>query len=164
MMIDTVLIIGSGICMVIGIVGCLLPVLPGPPFSYAGLILLQLTSRHPFSTRFLIIFGILTALALVIDYVLPVYGTKKLHGTTYGIWGSVIGLIVGILFFSPFGIIFGPLLGAFLGELIAKKDIARAMKSSLGSLIGFFAGTAIKLLLSTTMAYYYVIDLMEKIA
>jgi uncharacterized protein YqgC (DUF456 family) len=159
-MLDTALIVCGGICMVIGIIGCLMPALPGPPLSYAGLILLQLTSIHPFSTRFLIIYGILTALALVIDYVIPIYGTKKLQGTTYGIWGSAIGLIIGMLFFSPLGIIIGPLLGAFLGELVAGKDIKRAMKSSLGSLIGFLAGTAIKLVLSITMAYYYVISLL----
>jgi uncharacterized protein YqgC (DUF456 family) len=160
MMIDTALMIGGGLCMVIGILGCLVPILPGPPFSYLGLILLQLTTRHPFSPRFLILYGILTVLALVIDYVIPIYGTKKFQGTAYGIWGSIIGMIIGIMFFSPFGIIFGPLVGAFLGELFAKKDIARAMKSSLGSLIGFLAGTAIKLVLSMTMAYYYVINLL----
>ena len=160
MMIDTALIIGGGICMVVGIIGCLVPVLPGPPFSYLGLILLQLTARHPFSTSFLVLYGILTVLALAIDFVIPVYGTKKLQGTTYGMWGSSIGLIIGIVFFSPFGIIFGPVVGAFLGELVAKKDIVRAMKSSLGSLIGFLAGTALKLVLSMTMAYYYVMNLL----
>lgn len=159
-MIDTALIICGGICMVIGIIGCLLPVLPGPPISYLGLLLLQLTSKHPFNARFFIIYGILTVFVFVIDYVIPVYGTKKLQGSKYGIWGSAIGLIIGILFFLPFGIIVGPLLGAFLGELVTGTDIARAMKSALGSLVGFLAGTAIKLVLSITMAYYYIISLL----
>lgn len=145
--------------MVIGIIGCLIPVLPGPPISYAGLLLLQLTSKHPFSTRFLIIYGILTVFVFVVDYVIPVYGTKKLQGSKYGIWGSAIGLIIGILFFLPFGIIVGPLLGAFLGELVTGKDIARALKSAMGSFVGFLAGTAMKLVLSITMAYYFVISL-----
>jgi len=156
MMIDTALIICGGICMITGILGCLLPVLPGPPISYIGLILLQLTSKHPFSTRFLIIYGILTIFVFVIDYMIPVYGTKKLKGSKYGIWGSAIGLIIGILFFLPFGIIVGPILGAFLGELVTGKDVARAMKSALGSLVGFLAGAALKLVLSITMAYYYI--------
>jgi len=160
MMIDTALIVFSGMCIVIGIIGCLLPVLPGPPISYVGLLLLQLTSKHPFSTRFLIIYGILTVFVFFIDYVIPVYGTKKLKGSKYGIWGSAIGLLIGILFFLPFGIIIGPLLGAFLGELITGKDIARAIKSALGSLVGFLAGTALKLVLSITMAYYYIICLL----
>jgi len=159
-MLETVLIIAGGICIVIGIIGCFIPVLPGPALSYVGILLLQLTPRHPFSTQFLIIYGILTVVVLVIDYVFPVYGTKKLQGTKYGIWGSAIGLIIGILFFLPFGIIVGPLLGAFLGELITGKEIARALKSALGSLIGFLAGTAIKLVLSITMAYYYIISFL----
>ena len=158
-MVDTVLIIFGGICMGVGIIGCLIPVLPGPPIAYIGLIILQLTSKNPFSTRFLIIYGILTIFVFVLDYVIPVYGTKKLQGSKYGILGSAIGLIIGILFFLPFGIIFGPLVGAFLGELVTGKDIARAVKSAMGSLIGFLAGTAIKLVLSITMAYYYVVSL-----
>jgi uncharacterized protein YqgC (DUF456 family) len=158
-MVDTLLIILGGICMVIGIIGSLIPVLPGPPIGYIGLIILQLTSRNPFSTRFLIMYGVLTIFVFVVDYVIPVYGTKKLQGSKYGIWGSAIGLIIGILFFLPFGIIFCPLVGAFLGELVTGKHIARAVKSAMGSLIGFLAGTAIKLVLSITMAYYYVISL-----
>lgn len=145
--------------MVIGIIGSLIPVLPGPPSSYIGLIIIQLTSRHPFSTRFLIIYGILTVFVFVLDYVIPVYGTKKLQGSKYGIWGSAIGLIIGILFFLPFGIILGPLLGAFLGELVTGKNIARALQSAMGSLVGFLAGAAMKLVLSITMAYYYVVSL-----
>ena len=145
--------------MVVGILGCLMPVLPGPPISYIGLLLLQMTSRHPFSTKFLIIYGILTVFVFVIDYIIPVYGAKKLQGTKYGIWGSAIGLIIGILFFSPFGIIIGPVLGAFLGELFTGKDVARATKSAFGSLIGFLAGITIKLVLSITMAYYYVLNI-----
>jgi hypothetical protein len=159
-MIDTALILCGGICMVIGIIGCLLPVLPGPPISYVGLLLLQLTSKHPFSAKFLIIYGILTVFVFVIDYIIPVYGTKKLQGSKYGIWGSAIGLLIGVLFFLPFGIIVGPLLGAFLGELVTGKDIARSMKSALGSLVGFLAGTALKLVLSISMAYYYIISLL----
>ena len=158
-MVDALMVFLGGICMVIGIIGSLIPVLPGPPISYIGLIIIQLTSRHPFSTRFLIIYGILTVFVFVLDYVMPVYGTKKLQGSKYGIWGSAIGLIIGILFFLPFGIILGPLLGAFLGELVTGKDIARALQSAMGSLVGFLAGAAMKSVLSITMAYYYVASL-----
>ena len=159
-MIDTALMLCGGLCIVIGIIGCFLPVLPGPPISYVGLLLLQLTSNSPFSMKFLIIYGILTVFVFVIDYIIPVYGTKKLQGSKYGIWGSAIGLLIGILLFLPFGIIVGPLLGAFLGELVTGRDIARALKSALGSLVGFLAGTALKLVLSITMAYYYIISLL----
>ena len=157
-MIDTVLMILSGICIVVGIMGCILPVLPGPPVSYAGLILLQLTSRHPFTIVFLIMFATLTILVTILDYVIPVYGTKKLQGSKYGIWGSAVGLFIGLIFFSLPGIIIGPLLGAFLGELISGKKPDKAVRSSLGSLLGFLVGTAIKLIVSLVMAYYFIVN------
>jgi uncharacterized protein len=156
--IDTLLIIFSGIFIVVGIAGCILPALPGPPISYAGLILLQLTSRPPFTAKFLIIFAILTILVTLLDYVIPVYGTKKLKGSKYGIWGSAIGLVIGLIFFSFVGIIIGPLVGAFLGELITGKKMDKAIKSALGSLLGFITGTAIKLILSLVMAYYFIVN------
>ena len=159
-MIDTVLIILSWVCMMVGIIGCILPVLPGPTISYAGLILLQLTSKHPFTTMFLITFAVLTIIVTVLDYVIPVYGTKKLQGSKYGIWGSALGLFIGIFFFSLLGIIIGPLLGAFLGELISGKKIDKALKSSLGSLLGFLASTAMKLTLSLVMAYHLILNIL----
>jgi uncharacterized protein YqgC (DUF456 family) len=158
-MIDTALLIFSGICIVLGLLGCILPVLPGPPVSYAGLILLQLTSRQPFSTRFLLIFAILTILVTILDYIIPVYGTKKLKGSKYGIWGSAFGLLIGLMFFPIVGIIIGPLLGAFLGELITGKKLDEAIKSAWGSFLGFLAGTAIKLILSLVMAYYFIVNI-----
>jgi uncharacterized protein YqgC (DUF456 family) len=159
-MIDIILIIVGGICMVIETIGCLVPVLPGPTISFGGLLLLQCTTRHPFSIKFLVIYGILTILIILIDYIIPIYGTKKLHGSKYGIWGSIIGLVIGIIFFAPFGIIIGPFFGAFLGELIAGKKRKRAVMSALGSLIGFLTGTALKFALSISMAYFYIISLI----
>lgn len=146
--------------MVAGIVGCILPVLPGPPISYAGLVLLQFTSRHPFSTRFLLMFAALTILITVLDYIIPIYGTKKLQGTKYGILGSAIGLLIGLIFFPPFGIIICPMLGAFLGELVTGKKADRAIRSALGSLLGFLTGTAIKLVVSIVMAYYFILNVL----
>lgn len=156
-MIDTILIISSGICILVGIAGCILPVLPGPLISYIGLILLQLTTKHPFTTMFLLIFATLTILVTILDYVIPLYGTKTLKGTKYGVWGSAIGLLLGIVFFPLIGIIIGPLIGAFLGEFITGKNLDKALKSTLGSFLGFMTGTAIKLALCFTMGYYFIV-------
>ncbi len=141
--------------MVTGIIGSVLPVLPGPVISYAGLILLQLSSSHPFSVTLMIVYAALTVLAALLDYLIPIYGTKRFEGTKYGIWGSSAGLVLGIIFFFPFGIIFGPVLGAFGGELVGGRSKGQAMKSAVGSFVGFLAGTALKLLLSSAMAYHF---------
>ena len=155
-LIDTFLMILGGLCMIAGIAGSIVPFLPGPPISYLGLLLLQLSSRHPFSTRFLLVYAVLTILIIVLDSLIPVYGTKRLKGSTYGIWGSAIGLIAGLFFFTPLGIIIGPVIGAFLGELFSGKKAIQAFYSALGSLLGFLAGTAIKLVLSLVMGYHFI--------
>lgn len=158
-MTDTVLIITGSICMISGILGCFLPLLPGPPLGYAALLLLHFTSRYDFSNRFLIIFAILMVLVSLLDYFIPVYGAKKFHASKYGIWGSVIGLILGISIFPPFGIIFGPVIGALTGELVAGKKTEHAVKAATGAFLGFVTGTGLKLVLCLVMAYYFLITI-----
>lgn len=149
------IIIGA-IFIFIGVIGCFVPVLPGPPLAYIGLLMLQLLNEPAFTTRFLLIWAAITAFVTFLDYVIPVYGTKKFGGSKRGVWGSVIGLIIGIFFFPPFGIIIGPLLGALAGELSAGKASSVAIRSAIGSFVGFLAGTLIKLIATGFMAYYFV--------
>jgi uncharacterized protein YqgC (DUF456 family) len=161
MIVDTVLISLGSLCVLTGILGCVLPVLPGPALSYAGLVLLQLSSGHPFTITFLVIYAILTVIAILLDYVMPLYGTRKLEGSRYGVYGSAIGLVVGSIFFFPVGIVFGPVFGAFTGELLSGKKMEKAIKPALGSLLGFLAGTALKLTLSISMAYYFILNVFR---
>lgn len=154
-MTDTVLIAAGALCTVTGIIGCLLPVLPGPPLGYAGLLLLHATSRYDLSAGFLITFGILTVLVSLLDYVIPVYGARKFSASRYGTWGSVIGLLFGMFVFPPFGLVLGPVIGALAGELVAGRKTGHALSAALGAFIGFAAGTGLKLVLCTVMAYYF---------
>lgn len=157
-MIDGVLIILSSILMVAGIIGCLLPVLPGPPLSYTGLLLLQVSSKHPFTAQFLILYALLTILVIALDFVIPVYCTKRFQGSRYGVIGCAVGLILGIFFFPPLGIIIGPVLGAFIGELLMNRSSDKAIKSAIGSFLGFLGSTSIKLILTLTIAYHFVMN------
>ncbi len=157
---DLLLITTGGIFIVVGIIGWIVPVIPGPPISYVGLLLLQFSSKHPFTVTFLIIFGVLTMLVTILDYIIPVLGIKKLRGSKYGIWGSIIGLMAGLIFFPPLGIIIGPFLGALAGEIISGKKSHEAIKPALGTFIGFLLGTAIKLSLTLIMAYNFVIEII----
>jgi uncharacterized protein YqgC (DUF456 family) len=156
---DYILIVLGIILLVSGILGCVLPVLPGPPLSYAGLLLLHFTSKYQFSTKFLIIWAIVTAAVYAIDYVIPVIGTKKFGGSKWGVWGSVIGLVAGLFLFPPFGIIIGPFAGAVIGELSSGKDSGSAFKAGFGSFVGFMLGTLIKLIASGLMAWHFAREL-----
>ena len=103
--------------MVIGIIGCLVPALPGPPISFLGLLFLHLSKFGQFTTPTLIILGSIAVVVTVLDYIVPLWGTKKFGGSKYGTKGATVGLIVGF-FLGPLGIIMGPLIGAFVGEMI----------------------------------------------
>lgn len=154
---DILLSILGGISILTGIIGCLVPVLPGPVMCLAGLVILQFSTAHPFTAGLLIIYAILTLAVFLLDYAIPVYGTKKLQGSKYGIWGSALGLVIGAIFFFPIGIIAGPVAGAFAGEVLSGKSVSRAFKSAWGSFLGFLASTAVKLALSFAMAYHFVV-------
>ncbi len=150
------IIAGGVLLMLLGIMGSFLPVLPGPPLSYLGVLLLQLLPESPFSNRFLLIYAGLTLLVTVVDYVVPVYGSEKMGATKYGIWGSTIGLILGLFFFPPFGLILGPFLGAIAGELIHGKKMNEALRSGLGAFIGFATGTFLKLAFCVWLTYHFI--------
>lgn len=152
---DYVWIVSGGVLLLAGIVGCFLPVLPGPPLAYLGLLIQQLKSSSPFSTRFLIVFLLITVVITLLDYIIPVYGTKKFGGSQYGVWGSTLGLLIG-LFLGPIGIIAGPFIGALIGELIAATDPAQALKAATGSFIGFLAGTFLKLAVCFVMIWFWI--------
>ncbi|MFW5759722.1 MAG: DUF456 domain-containing protein [Cyclobacteriaceae bacterium] len=155
-MTETLIIIGGAILMLLGILGSFLPILPGPPLSYLGLLALQLLPQPPFSTRFLLIYLGLTVLVTVIDYLVPIYGSKRLGASKYGIWGSTIGLVAGLIFFPPLGIILGPFLGAVAGELIHGKSSNEALRSGLGAFLGFVGGTLLKLGFCLWLTYQFI--------
>lgn len=152
---DYLLLISGIILMILGIIGCLVPVLPGPPFSFFGIILLHLSRFGQFSGTTLIILGVIAAVVTILDYIVPVWGTRKFGGTKYGARGATVGLIVG-LFLGPAGIIIGPLIGAFVGEMIFRDDISYALKAGFGSLLGFLTGIGLKLAASFIMTFYFV--------
>jgi len=139
------LLILAFLFLLIGIIGCIVPGLPGTPIAYAGLWIAQATERVDFSWQMLLVWGIVTIVISILDYVVPAWGTKRFGGTKWGVWGSTIGVFVG-LFFGAVGVILGPLVGAIIGELIAGKELPAALKAGWGSFIGILFGTIIKLI------------------
>lgn len=158
-MFDIILIVFGFAFLLLGIIGCVLPILPGPPLSFVGLLLLHFTQNHHFETDFL---GLWAAIALgvtILDYYIPIWGAKKYGASKRAVWGSIIGLLVGLFVFPPFGIIIGPFAGAVLGEYSAGKKTEEAFRSGFGTFIGFLGGIILKLIASGMMAFYFVKEL-----
>ncbi len=158
----TLLFLGL-LCMLIGILGSILPVLPGPPVSWLGLLLLQLTSAVPDQWWFL---GITAAIALVVvalDYWIPALGTKKFGGSRAGMVGTTIGLLAALVFpvLGLVGIIIWPFLGALVGELVNKADHRQALKAAFGSFVGFLTGTFLKFVVAMVYLGFFLSDAWE---
>lgn len=152
---DIALLLVGFLLMLIGILGSFLPVLPGPPLSWVGLLLLHLTKAVPENWWLLGITLVIALTVTVLDYVIPAAGTKKFGGSKAGIWGSIIGLLVAIFFpaLGPFGIIIWPFVGALVGELSQNNsDQKTAWKAAFGSFIGFLTGTFLKFLIAVVYA------------
>ncbi|MEL7833282.1 DUF456 domain-containing protein [Fodinibius sp. Rm-B-1B1-1] len=154
---ETILIIISALLIIAGFIGSFLPVLPGTPVTYGGLLILQVAAQ-PFPTTFMIVWALIVVSIMILDNVIPAYGTKKFGGSAYGVWGSILGLVIGIFFFPPLGMIVGPLAGAFVGELIGGKTSDRAFRSALGSFAGLFVNMVMKVIASGVMGYYFVVN------
>lgn len=144
-----------GVCFLLaGLAGSVLPLLPGPPLSYVGLLVLQLRTDPPFSVMFLVVWAIVVVLITVLDYLVPMYGTRRFGGSKYGLWGCTLGLLAGF-WFGPLGIIIGPFAGAFIGEWLANSNSQRAMQAAFGSFVGFVFGTLLKLVTCLVMCWYF---------
>ena len=150
----------AGLLLLIGFVGCVVPVLPGPIIGYCGLLALIPTEKCP-STPILVMMGLVVAAVTVADYIVPAIGARKFDCSRWGTFGCFVGTVIG-LFFVPIGILVGPFLGAFLGELIAMKPIGAALKGGLGAFLGFLSGVFLKILACIAMTFAYVMLVFER--
>ena len=178
---DILLIILGALCLLVGLIGCVVPVLPGVPLAYVGLLLLHWTEQVQFTWQFLVIWAVITIVIQVLDFIIPAWGTKKFGGTKWGVTGSTLGLLVG-LFMGPFGIIAGPFVGAVVGELLyfnrhphstltpetpsmpnakPQSNFNRALRAGFGSFIGFLTGTLLKCICCGVMITYFIMELVK---
>lgn len=157
---DILLLILGVAGLLVGLAGAVLP-LPGPPLSYAGLLCLHFSKYAQFSQGVLISLGILTAVVAVLDYYVPIWGTKKFGGTQAGAWGATAGVVIGFFIIPAIGVFLGAFLGALVGELIGGAKFNDALKSAIGSFVGFLTGIVMKVLLCLIMIYYAFVELWQ---
>ncbi|NIQ37246.1 MAG: DUF456 family protein [Proteobacteria bacterium] len=141
----------------VGLAGCILPAIPGPPLSFLALILLSFAKNwEPFGLTFLLTIGGLTAFVTLLDYVVPAIGARRLGASKLGVWGSIIGMVIGLFLLPPWGMLVGAILGALAGELIVGKKGREALRAGWGVVVGNIVSIGLKLALSGVMLFFYI--------
>jgi len=143
--------------ILLGFIGSLLPILPGPPLSFIGLLLFALIRNFspPLTPTLMVILLIVTMGVTLIDYRRPLFGAKRYGASKWGIWGSIGGMMIGI-FFSSFGMILGAFIGAVLVEWFVSRKEGQALRAGWGIIVGSLLGMVLKLGTSGIMAYYLI--------
>lgn len=152
---DELFLIGAFILILGGILGSFLPVLPGPPLAYAGILLVHLFTEWQFTESFLWMSGLAMILITLADYALPGILVRYGKGSKYAVNGANIGVIVG-LFAGPVGLVFGPFIGALAGEMYSGKSAQKALKPAFFAFLGFLGGVFLKL----AFAFYLLFKLI----
>ena len=150
---ETLLITLALIFGIVGLLGSILPALPGAPLSYVGLLLLLPCEGADISSNTLWVTGIFLAIVSILDYIAPVWLTNLSGGSKQATRGSMAGLIAGFFFFPPLGLIIGPFVGAFIGELMEGASKGKALKVGMMSFVGFLLTTGIKIIYSGILLF-----------
>ena len=137
-----------------GLIGCIIPSIPGPPLNFVALLLLNWVDSSIFSNEFLLIFFFSVASVTFADYMLPLSG-QAFGVSRYGIWGSMLGMLTGMIFFPPLGMLLGIAVGAIAGELYAGKENSDALKAGLFTFLVSILMIVVKLVLSVIMSYHF---------
>lgn len=156
---DIALSVAAFLLSIAGIIGCIVPALPGVVFSYAGLLCAWFTSYSHMSAASLWIWLAITVAVSVADYFLPAWMTRRFGGSRSGAIGATIGVFAGFFIFPPLGIILGPFAGAVIGELLNdRRDFPKAVLVGFGSFLSFVVGTGIKLAAAIGMFIHVTAD------
>lgn len=156
---ETIMIIAL-VLMILGVIGSVLPVMPGPIFSFIGLILLYFGKPDSISIFSLAVFGILTVILIVADYVAPILGAKFSGASKCGLVGAILGCLIGIVFLPPIGMFIGAFVGAVIGEMAEGKNSMGALKAGIGTLLGSVFTIVLQIVFSLSAAIYFFIKLV----
>jgi uncharacterized protein YqgC (DUF456 family) len=154
---NSFLLILSVILIITGLIGSFIPIIPGPITSWFGLFTLSQIQNFPNNNTLLITTFVIGITIFILDYFIPIIGSKYFGGSKYGIIGTSIGLLIGLISPVPFGIIIGAFLGALIGEILAGKQLSEGIKPAMGSLIGIITSSVIKFFTAISFLVIYII-------
>ena len=155
---DQLFIVLGLILCITGLLGSFVPIIPGPITSWFGLLVINFTSTTELNYSFLLISFMIAVFVFTLDIIIPIIGLKKFGGTKKGMIGATIGLLLGLFILGPLGIIIGPFVGAQSGEISGELKLGKAVKASIGTLIGFIAGVTMKFSISLVYFIFYLIE------
>ena len=144
---DIGLIAVASLLLLIAVIGCIIPGLPGTPLGWLGMLTVYFCPASNLTVRTLIISAAVCVAAELINFFVPSFFTKKAGGSKTGSWGATIGVFLGILTANPVGILLGPFAGALIGELMYdNSNFKRALKAACFSFLGFITGTGLRII------------------
>ena len=150
-MLDIALYVLAGALIVGGLIGAVLPTLPGIPMIFGGIWLAAAVDgyRH-LGAGWLIGLGILAAFGVLMDFIAASIGAKRVGASKLAVWGATLGTLIGLFFGLP-GLLLGPFVGALLGEFTSSKSVLRSAHVGLGTWVGLLFGAVVKLVISLMM-------------
>ena len=158
---DVLFYVLGGICLVVGFVGCILPVIPGPPIAWLAILFVELGRAGPtFPIGLHIALLVMVVIVTVLDLVVPAWGAKRYGATRTGVVLSIVGMVIGMIVFAPLGFLLGAFVGALAGELLEGKSMGPALRASWGVFVGTLAGIFLKLASCVAITYFYVVALL----
>ena len=156
---EFLILISVWILILIGFMGIFIPILPGPPISYIGVLILHFFTNYQLDESLLFLLGFIVVIITFIDYYLQIYGVEKYGGGKKATNGAIIGLIIG-MFIPPLGLLVGPFFGAYIGARIEGSN-KNALRVAFGAIVGFLAGTLLKLVVNIFILYQVIILLYD---
>lgn len=155
------LILGLTLGMV-GIIGSVVPALPGPLLTYSTLfILYYIGGESLVPISYIVYIGIFAVIVVVASNIIPIAATKMTGASKNGLYGSIIGSIIGLIIFPPFGLFFGAAIGATLGEYYTIKDARKSLGVGIGTTAGAIFVLIIQALFSVLVFSYFVFKVIS---
>ena len=143
----------ASVLALVGLVGSVVPVLPGPTLSWIGWLLLFLVPGEAITLTSVIVWGVVLIIVSLLDSFGSTWLTSKMGGSKWGTRGCFIGMLIGLFCFPPAGLIVGPFLGAFIGEIIGNASTGHALKVAFVSFLSFLLTTGLKLIYSGVLLF-----------